>query len=385
VLFAVALMTKPMVITLPALLLLLDYWPLGRINHKDLRRMIVEKIPLAALSLASALVTFFVQRHGGAVAPLDRVPLGLRIANACIAYVQYLAKTIRPAGLAIFYPLPKTYRTAEVIAAVMVLMAITVLALHLRRRLPPVTVGWLWYLLMLTPVIGIIQVGEQSMADRYTYLPLVGFFIMIVWTIAAIIRDAPIPVKSIAGAAAIFFIGISALLTRQQLYYWQNSETLFRHATLVTRDNWLAYNHLSTSLADQQRFPEALEAAHKAVALHPAAVTYFNYANVLRQSGALADAQMAYHQALGFNPRLLVAKNNLAITLAQLGDPAQAETLLREIIAQDPEYADAYANLGTVLVQEGRPEDAIRAYHDALQKNPNHPIARRGLERLHSS
>jgi tetratricopeptide (TPR) repeat protein len=372
VLFALALMAKPMAITLPLIFLLLDWWPLER---RDVKRAILEKIPLLALAAASAIVTFLVQRAGGAVTSVDKVPAGLRISNAIVSYARYLLKMVWPVDLAVFYPMPKGWPVWEVAFAALFLIAVTSLVLRSRKRMPWLAVGWLWYLIMLLPVIGIIQVGEQAMADRYTYLPLLGIFIMIVWSV-------PEKMHRAATAGAALALVVLSALTAWQVGYWQNSETLFCRAANVTSDNWLAYNHLASALAEQQRYPEALSVARTAVSIHPSDKTHFNLANLLRKMGDLEGATLEYQRALDANPNLAVARNNLGITLAQLGRLPEAEHQLRAAISIDNNYADAHANLGLVLRDQGKIPEAKAQFEAALQLDPNQSIAKRGLESL---
>jgi tetratricopeptide (TPR) repeat protein len=374
-LFALGLLSKPMVISLPLLLLLLDYWPLQRLS----KRSILEKLPLLALSIASGLITILVQRAGGAMRGLEHVSLGLRVSNAIVSYVRYLGKTFWPMDLAVLYPLPENWPIWLVLMCAALVILITLAAFVLRRTMPWLIVGWLWYLIALAPVIGIIQVGDQAMADRYTYVPQVGIFIMIVWTIGAAVRAS---LKSALAAAATVVIAVLAFLTYRQLGYWSTSETLFRHAAAVTPNNWLAYNHLATALATskQERYSEALEAAQRAVALHPSGVTHFNLANLLRTLGQLEPARREYKEALAANPRLVEARNNLGVTLLQLQRPADAEPFFREAAEMEPDYADAHANLGMALLQQGKASEARESFLRALKIAPTHPIAYRGLE-----
>jgi protein O-mannosyl-transferase len=372
-LFAGGLLAKPMVITLPALLLLLDYWPLQRLSKRAIR----EKVPLLALAGASAIITLLVQRAGGATRGLEQSGLWLRISNAIVSLVRYLGKTFWPLDLAVFYPLPDHWPLWLVAMCTALVILITASVFFMRRTMPWLLVGWLWYLIALAPVIGIIQVGDQAMADRYTYIPLVGIFIMIVWSIRAAARESMAPALATASAVVLVILSI---LTYRQLGYWRSSETLFRHAAQVTPNNWLAYNHLATALADERRFPEALEAAQRAVALHPSGITHFNLANLLRALGQFEPARRQYKEAIAANPRLVEARNNLGVTLLQLQRPADAEAFFREATQMKPDYADAHANLGTALLQQNKAAAARESFLRALQIVPTHSLAQRGLD-----
>ncbi len=370
--FVLGLLAKPMVITLPVVLLLLDFWPLDR---RDWGRAWLEKLPMFALAAASGVVTFMVQRAGGAVASIVRVPVELRISNALVSYVRYLGKMILPIKLAVFYPMPQSWPTWEWGLAAALLISATALVVAMRRRAPWLVVGWLWYLVALVPVIGLVQVGEQALADRYSYMPLVGIFIMIAWSI----RNVP---ARIAAPVCAMVLGALAMLTFRQLGYWGSNLTLFEHAAKVTRDNWMAYNHMATGLSEENRLPEALEAATRALNLHPSVMTYYDMGNLLRKMGDLTGAQRSYHQALELNPHLAVAHLNIGVTLVQLGDLPGAQRQFQAAIAADPQNAGAYENLGLALRDQGRLEQARLAFEQALRLNPDHSIARRGLKSL---
>jgi len=379
-LFAIGLLSKPMIITLPVILLLIDYWPLGRMNSRaDMVRLVIEKLPLFALSIASAIITVLAQNAGGAVKSLDHVSISQRLANAAMSYVIYLSKTLVPVNLSVFYP-QHTWPAWQVAAAAIILAGITALALWNLRRMPWLAVGWFWYLVILVPVIGVIQVGDQAMADRYTYVPLIGVFVMIVWTFANWMKS-----RVLCAVTASLVIASITVLAWRQIEHWKTSETLFRHAASVTRDNWLAYNHLATALEQQLRYPEALDFAGRALEIHPSSTTHFNYGNVLLKMGRLDDASRHYQQAISLapdNPQMRVARNNWAIALAQVNRSSEAEALLRETIELYPDYADAHANLGTVLLLENRFDEAAAEYRAALKLDPRHEKARRGLQRL---
>jgi tetratricopeptide (TPR) repeat protein len=380
-LFLLGLLAKPMVITLPLILLLLDYWPLNRIrDRRSAFRCTIEKTPLFFLGLAAAAVTIYVQHQGGAVATFGRVSIVMRINNALLSYVRYLGKTFLPIRLGVFYPMPTTWPLVLIAFAALLLLVITTLAIRWYRLRPWLLVGWLWYLIMLLPVIGLIQVGDQALADRYTYLPHIGVFIILTWAVAELMPSLPIAFKTSTASAALFIL---AALTWRQIGYWHNSETLFRHTANVTRDNWLAYNHLATALASQRRFPQALAAAHRAAEINPdTSITHFNLANILRQMNDLPAAQRAYQQALQRHAHFPAAHNNLATTLAMQGDLTDAEREFRAAIADDPDYADAWANLALLLAQQLRPDEARAAANRALQLDPDNPTARRALARL---
>lgn len=251
--FALGLLCKPMLVTLPFVLLLLDYWPLGRAarnvpelsdseftqhaTRNTLARLLIEKLPFMLLCLASSLVTFLVQQKGGAVSPLEALTVLARVANAVVSYARYLGKTFWPQDLSVLYPHPGHWPVWQVAAAVALLVCVTLVVILLRRPMPFAVVGWLWFVGMLVPVIGLVQVGIQSMADRYTYLPSVGILIALVWGVGAAVERWP-KLRVASGVAAALAVGACGVLTAMQAGIWANSETLFRHAVTVTEKNF---------------------------------------------------------------------------------------------------------------------------------------------------
>ena len=238
-----------MVVTLPFVLFLLDIWPL----RQPLRSGLRVKIPMLGLSAAVAIATYLVQGSSGAVREVGQFPLGLRVENAVVSYATYIFKMFCPARLAVFYPYPHELRVWQVALSALLLAGISMVVLRQRRSRPYLVVGWLWYLGTLVPVIGLIQVGAQARADRYMYLPMVGLSIMLAWGLAEVLK------RRVAISAAIARCLACAVLCEAQIQYWRNSETLFRHALDVTSGNYLAHHNLGVALADEGRFPEAIE------------------------------------------------------------------------------------------------------------------------------
>jgi hypothetical protein len=279
-LHALGLAAKPMLVTVPVVLLLLDAWPLGRLRtrtssesaggpRESAARVLAEKLPFLALSLASVVVTFAAQARGGALKSLDEYPLPLRAGNATVSVVRYLALALWPSDLAVFYPHPgATLGAATVLAAAALVAAITVLALRAARRRPHLAAGWFWFLVTLSPVLGVVQVGAQAMADRYTYVPLTGVTIAAAWGAAALTRRhrRARALTGVAGAAILVLLGMGA---RRQAGTWNSSVTLFEHALAVTRDNYVAHDNLAIALSLQGRTREALLHALQAQRLHP--------------------------------------------------------------------------------------------------------------------
>lgn len=269
--YALALMSKPMAVTLPFALLLLDYWPLGRIRNAqaDLPGLFREKIPFFALSAASSVATFWIQRSLGAMSPLEGLSLGTRVANALVSYEQYIGQAIWPVALAAFYPPRPPLPASMALLAGLGLAAVSVAVVRAARSKPWMLTGWCWYLGTLVPVIGLVQVGAQAMADRYTYIPLVGLFLIVGWAVPADAAQRHAwrwTLTVFAGA----ILAACAGLSRIQVGYWRDSETLFRRALRVTRDNWLAHNNLGVALKEAGRpREEEMEQYRQAIRLRP--------------------------------------------------------------------------------------------------------------------
>ena len=368
--FALGLMSKPMLVTLPFVLLLLDAWPLNRLSERSIRQLIVEKLPMFALAIASSIVTFIVQRKGGAVGGLEAYPLVLRMGNALMSYVGYIGKMFWPARLAAFYPYPETLSTGAVLGAAVILAAISFLAIRSARSRPYLIVGWLWYLGTLVPVIGLIQVGNQAMADRYTYVPLIGLFIIIVWGVYDLLGQWTLRriVLPVTGALAL---ASCAIIARAQVQYWKNSSALWTRALDVTDDNYVAHNNLGLALAGQGKIDEAIEHYNEALRLRPNyATARTNLGAALAKQGKSADAISNYTQVLKTKPDLPEAHVDLGAALASQGKVDDAIAQYNEALRLKPDYAEAHANLGLALASQGKVDEAISHYRQALRLKP---------------
>ncbi len=327
VLFVLGLMSKPMLVTLPCVLLLLDYWPLGRLSgRRDALRLLLEKVPLFILSAASSFITVKAQRMDGAL-DAKVLPLGARISNALVSYLGYIYKMIWPTRLAVLYPHPgETLPRWHAVTAALILIGLTILIVRGSRKYPYLIVGWLWYLGTLVPVIGIVQVGGQAMADRYAYVPLIGLFIIIAWGTRDLTRALTHRSYWLAAAAALVLIALT-MTTWRQLRYWQNSITLFEQAIRVTDDNAIAQNNLGAVLVRQGRLDEGLVHLNEAVRLNPSYGTaYDNIAVTLYQQGNIAgqdenrtqEAIDLYRRALELKPNLTEAQQKLDLLLEKM-------------------------------------------------------------------
>ena len=369
--FALGLLAKPMVVTLPFVLLLLDRWPLGRPWSA---RIVSEKLPLLALSLAASAVTFAVQRGAGAVASLDTLSFGARLAGATVAVATYLVKTFWPTNLAVFYP-NRPPAPWQLVLSVLLLVAVSLLAVAQHRRRPYLLVGWLWYLGTLVPVIGLVKVGDQAMADRFTYIPQIGVLLMLAWGAAEL--SVPRAALVATGAAAL---AASAVLTVRQLDVWQDSITLFTHATAVTRDNYVAEANLGAALLDLGHPSDAIGHLRRAEAIKPDYVKpHVTLGKALAESGDAEGAAREYAEALRLDPGYATAHYNLGLLLAGQGRLDEAIARYREALRLDPNYANARHNLGAALAAEGRFEEAVAEYRRALALLPDLGIAHGNL------
>jgi tetratricopeptide (TPR) repeat protein len=375
--FVFGLMAKPMVVTLPFVLLLLDVWPLGRFRTAPLpavsrRAILLEKIPFLVLAVGASAVTYLVQLHGGAVSRFARVPLSMRFENALLSYVIYVAKTFWPTRLAVFYPLTAVPMRLSVAAGV-VLLAVSAAVLRWVRVRPYLAVGWFWFLGALVPAIGLVQVGAQARADRYTYLPMVGIFIAIAWGMGEIVARKPGWMRAVCALAAGSCL-VFSLQARLQVEFWRDTETLFRHALEVTDGNYVAYNSLGLALRKQGQLEEAIANYRKALSIWPGfpeALTNLGEAYVSQKR--FSEAVLPLDEAVRLNPDSAEARTNLANALTGRGDMVAAETQYREALRLQPDSANAHAGLATALANQHREGEALREYQDAIRLRPDSP------------
>jgi protein O-mannosyl-transferase len=390
--FALGLCAKPMLVTLPFVLLLLDYWPLGRMSFGPadenaavsvvpVWRLFVEKVPLFLMSAASCVVTVWAQ--GEAIQPLERMSVDVRIANAAVSCVAYLGKMFYPVDLAVIYP-HRSVQGSDLLmvqfaGALIVLAAITVAVVVLRRKAPYLLVGWLWYLGMLLPVIGLVQVGAQAMADRYTYLPQIGIYVAVAWGIARITQAWPHRVLA-CGVAAALSLAVLSVVARQQTSYWRDGETLFRHAIDCTSNNVLAYSNLGVALCDRGDDNGAIEEYKKALAIAPkCAVVHNHLADAYRQLGYYDKAIEECWRALAIEPTLADAYYTLGESLRLSNRFDEAIDCFVQSLKLKPNRADAHSNLGAALGQQGKVDEAIKQFLEAIEIDPNCAQAHRNL------
>jgi tetratricopeptide (TPR) repeat protein len=375
VFFALGLMSKAMLVTWPFVMLLLDYWPLQRFKVQGsgfrVQRLVMEKIPFFALAATVSLVTYAVQNQQGAVVPIEILPPGARVGNALVSYCRYLGKLFWPTDLAAYYPYPGYWPLAGVLLAGLFLCGISMLLFMKRRRHPYLLVGWLWFVGTLVPVIGLVQVGEQAMADRYTYIPSVGMFILTVWGVYELTRHwrHNATVLSLAAAAAMV---LCIALTRQQLGYWQDSETLFRHALEVTQNNYIAHDSLGNAVLEKGQTEEAIRQFQEAILCKPDyAIAHNNLGKAFLNNGRTEEAVRQFQEAIQYKPDYAEAHNNLGAAFGEKGQIDEAIRQYQEAIRLNPNDADAFSNLGVALVRIGRTNEAITQYQEAIRLKPN--------------
>ncbi len=366
---ALGLLSKPMVVTLPFVLLLLDVWPLGRLGKVPLQRLVLEKAPLFALVAIASAITFLVQRAEGAVQPLETYSVETRVANALVAYVAYVGKAFWPTRLSPYYPHPGDRLPLwQAGAAFAALAAVTLLALALawrRERFRFLPVGWFWYLGTLVPVIGLVQVGQQAMGDRYTYLPYVGLGIVVAFGIAEMPKSVPRPALAVLGSASIVALAVAA---SAQVRVWRDSVTLFEHALSVTEENALAHINLGVAYLNRGRLEDAERELDAAIRIHPgAAEAHLALAGVREGQGRPDEALEMYRAALRLDPDSSSTHREMAALLLTLGDSAQALVHFREASALSPRDGDALVDLAVALSREGRHEEAKARIEQALR------------------
>lgn len=381
---ALGLMAKPMLVTLPFVLLLLDYWPLNRLRWEPaegfkalwVKALVREKLPLFALVVASSVVTYFAQQYGGAVKSLTRFPLSLRLSNVAVSYVSYIGKMLWPGKLAVYYPYERTLHPVKAIGAALLLLSITALVIYAARRRGYLLTGWLWYLGTLVPVIGFVQVGEQALADRYTYVPLIGLFIIIVWGVADALEKSRWRQGATAFAAGILVV--LSVLAWQQVGRWQDSVTLYEHTLSVTANNYVIQTNLGHVLSSDElyvnagRRPEGIEHLREALRIEP---YFFEAHNSL---GAALQGEQKFDEALKhfevasrLQPDVAKVHSNLGAAYGALGKLDEAAAQLYEAQRLDPDYADAYLNLGIVLLGQGKNEEAVKQLAAAVRLQPD--------------
>jgi Flp pilus assembly protein TadD len=381
--FAMGLMAKAMVVTLPFVLLLLDYWPLDRIKRVDwktISQLVLEKIPFIVLAAVFSVITFFTQQHVGALPDFHKFVFKYRVYNAFVSYIKYIEKMIWPSGLAVCYPHP--YEKISVLFALIsaiLLLVVTILVLRFANKHRYLVTGWFWYLGTLVPVIGLVQIGGHAMADRYTYITLTGLFIIIAWGLPDLL--AKWPNRKIAlGLSMIIVLTTLGICAGRQVSYWSDRIVLFSHALAVTQNNYIAYNSRGVAYDSLGRYPEAMEDFKQALRIRPDYAEAYNSCGVTYNSlGRYPEAMENFEQAIKNKPGYAEAHNNLGAAYGNLGRYPEAIEAFRQAVKINPDYADAYYNLGNAYSKLRRRQDAIEAYRQAVKINPNYAEAHNNL------
>jgi tetratricopeptide (TPR) repeat protein len=381
-LFALGLMAKPMLVTLPLALMLLDVWPLNRTAEPVLW---AEKLPLFALSAASAVVTFVAQRSVGAVQSIQSLAFRERLANAAESYVRYLGQMLWPLRLACFYPHPGEIRFPAALGSMLLLLGITVSAVRARRRAPYLSLGWFWYVVTLAPVIGLVQVGAQARADRYTYVPLIGIFVAMAWGLGELTSRFP-SARSAVVTGCVVAILVLAELTRIQVGTWSGNASLYAHALAVTSRNWMAHNGLGGVYYADGRTGDAIAQFEAAIQIRPAyAKGHYNLAVALSRDGRFPEAIEHYQESVRLDPGFTSAYFNMGKALDEEGKTPEAIASYRKAIDADPSRADAWANVGADLHKMGDSRAALEAFQRSDQLRPRVAVTQYGIGLEHEA
>jgi tetratricopeptide (TPR) repeat protein len=389
--FAVGLLTKPMLVTLPFVFLLLDYWPLNRFDslpvkafgrrlprpapvpetRRILYRIIIEKIPFFALAAVSSVITFSVQQSGGAVTYFRVFSLHSRVVNAFLSYTRYIGKMFWPRDLAVFYPFDaRTIQSGQVVLSVLLMLTVSVLAVWFGRKRKYLLVGWFWFVGTLIPVIGLVQVGQQSFADRYAYVPYIGLFIIIGWGLPELFYKWP-QRKIALGLSMVAVLTALGMCSYLQASFWRSSFTLFSHAIEVTQNNYIAYSGLGYAYSKLGHYQDSIEVYKQAVKARPDYTSaYIGLGAAYNSLGRYQNAIEAYKQAMRVKPDYVDAYINLGVTYYQLGRYQDAVEFYKQAVRIEPDYSLAHYNLGVVYDALGRRQDAIEAYKQAVKLKP---------------
>ena len=394
--FALGLMSKPMLVTLPFVLLLLDYWPLGRVTGDEWRvtsdknpgfqpstkrilRLVFEKVPFLLLAVASSVVTYLGQKSEGFMMTFEQIPLGVRLAKVPVNYVTYLRNTIWPEGLAIPYLYPTAFPVIPVVLCTLLLGGVTLLVLWVARTRPYAAVGWFWFLGTLVPVIGLVQVGGTPVADRFTYVPQIGLYLAAAWTV----RDWTVTWRyrrQVLGVAATLVITALMVCAWKQTSYWRNSESLWRHSLACISDNVIGHNNLGNALLNKGSVDEAIAHLQKALQIKPDfAEAHYNLGNALFNKGSVDEAIAHFQMALQIKPDYAEAHKNLGDALLKKGSVDEAIAHFQMALQIKPDFPEAHNNLGNALLQTGNVDEAIAHFQMALQINPDFAEAHNNL------
>lgn len=394
--FIMGLMSKQMLVTLPLVMLLMDFWPFKRLqpgtSGEDSRcisdkalPLLREKIPFFVSAILSGIITLYAQNKFGAIKSLYAIPLELRVENALIAYVTYLFKTLWPHDLAVLYPFPSSFPFWQISGSLLVLLLVSAMTLLLRRRFSYLLAGWLWYLVTLVPVIGLIQVGNQAMADRYSYLPSIGLYIMAAWGVSDLMKNNGHKVEILTLLAGVAVIA-STTLTWRQLGYWRDNISLYQHTLRLTTGNYLIHYNLGLAFAEKGNLNDAIREYEEALRIRPTyADAHYDLGVALANRGDLDAAIVHYRKAIEIKQDNTDAHVNLGIALASKGWMDIAIQEFQEALRINPDNALAYINLGVALARKGQMDMAIQMFQAALRIDPNNKDIRSKLELIRAT
>jgi len=368
--YGLCIMTKPVVVTLPLVLILLDYWPLERAGKVSSGRLVAEKIPLLILSAILSVITFAAQHKGGAVVALGKISLGDRIGNMFTSYISYIGETIWPTELAVIYPYRSTsFSDASTVGCIILFVLMLFLSIYIGRQRKYLAVGWLWYIGILVPVIGLIQSGSQAMANRYMYIPILGLLIIVAWGVKDLISNKR-NLQIVAAISAGAVLTTALILTRTQVRYWQDSLTLFEHTLRVTENNQIAENSYGCALFDLGRENEAILHLNKALKINPLSKdTRCNLGKVFLKEGKLNEAIACFNEVAKQDENHAEAHYNLGVAFGRQKRYDEAIQHFNKVLKIDPHYPDAYKKIGLALYESGRNDEAIALFNGILQKN----------------
>ena len=402
VVFGLCIMTKPIVVTLPFALLLLDYWPLERLRYNTMPdkqgannrkqktedafpklsagRLIIEKIPLIALSAVLSVITFFAQAKSNVIIDINALTLEDRVANAFLSYTRYIGKLFWPRNLVVFYPFDiDRFKFWQIAMCVVLFLVITGLVIYFGRTHKYLLVGWFWFVGTLVPAIGLVQVGLQALADRYAYISYIGLFVIIAWGLPELLSKWP-QRKIALSMSMVIALTTLGICTHTQAGYWRNSYTLFSHVAEVSQNNYIAYNYLGAALNSMGRYQDAIEAYKQAIKINPYfADPFVGLGITYDKLGSWQNEVEAYKQAIKLKPGYANAYYNLGVAYKDLGRLEDAMEAYKQTIKFNPDYAEAYNNLGVTYYQLGRYQDAIEAYKQAIKIKPDFAVAHYAL------
>ena len=388
-LFVLGIMAKPMLVTMPFVLMLLDYWPLHRfgdaragalrVPKQSIGRLLVEKLPMLLVVIASSALTLAAQSKGGVVRSLEEVTVPMRLTNALVSWVRYAFKLLVPLQQAFYYPYPKTPPVVAAIGAALLLLAITWFVWNSRKERPWALVGWLWFVGTLVPVIGLVQVATQAIADRYAYIPSIGLFVIMAFGVAELSRRWPSRAAVLACTAAIV-LGVYGTKAWTQTRYWKDSVTLFSHDAAIIPDNVLASRNLGVAYFRLGNYDSAIAAIKNVLRVYPHdEISIFDLATAYDRVGSLAEADSCYRVAIELVPSHVEARYNRGSLLNRMNRYEDAAAEFREAVRIRPDYFEAYNNLGNALGHLGKDDEAVAAYQKALSLNPNYVEAHNNM------